>query len=324
MPLRPLPECQSSTVFEALISPVISRIALGTAQLGMPYGIANTAGRPEIEVAQQIVAECWQAGVRYFDTAQAYGDSEVVLGRVLRNLGVANEARVVTKLSPTLQTESVEGILSSLRLSLAQLRLQRLWAVLLHREDQLDYWYGTLGEAFEIARRHGLVEHIGVSVYSPQRALEALHIPGLDVLQVPANLFDRRMRKAQVLEKASAKNVTVFIRSIYLQGLALFNSRQAQETAPFAVSAVSALEQFCNVNGIDQKRFVFEYARHISSEAFRIVGAETKEQVVENIGLENEQPLDSALYRQWDKVWPDDVDELVNPSRWPTSFRGNQ
>src|SRR5262249_42319314 len=247
----------------------------------------------------------------------------VVLGRVLGDLGVASEARIVTKLSPTLQTGSVEAILSSLRVSLAQLRLQRLWAVLLHREEQLDYWYGTVGEALEIARRHGLIERVGVSVYSPQRALQALRIPGLDVLQVPANLFDRRMREAQVFAEASTKNVTVFIRSIYLQGLALFNSRQAQETAPFAVCAVSTLEQCCKATGIDQKRFAFEYARDISSEAFRVIGAETKDQVVENNALQSQHPLDSALFRQWDKVGPNDADELVNPSLWPRTSRGN-
>src|SRR5262245_10475843 len=198
------------------MKPIMSRIALGTAQLGMPYGIANATGRPEMEVAQQIVAKCWHAGVRYFDTAQAYGNSEVVLGRALREVGVASEARVVSKLPPTLKTESVEAILNSIDVSLAQLGLQRLWGVLLHAEEQLDYWNGAVGEAFDVARRDGLVGHVGVSVYSPQRALQALEIPGLDVLQVPANLFDRRMREAQVFAKASAQGVTVFIRSIYL------------------------------------------------------------------------------------------------------------
>src|SRR5215472_9543439 len=95
----------------------MSRIALGTAQLGMAYGIANTTGRPKAAVALEIVAECWQSGVRYFDTAQTYGDSEVVLGRALRNVGVASEARVISKLSPKLKVESVESIINSVQLS---------------------------------------------------------------------------------------------------------------------------------------------------------------------------------------------------------------
>src|SRR5262249_29895538 len=153
----------------------------------------------------------------------------------------------------TLEVESVEAILNSVHVSLDRLGLQQLWGLLLHREEHLDYWNGKLGEALNLARRNGLVEHIGVSVYSSQRAFQALESPGLDLLQVPANLFDRRMRKSQVFTNASAKGVAVFIRSIYLQGLALFSSQHAKTAAPFAVSAVSALEEFCRGNRIDQK-----------------------------------------------------------------------
>jgi aryl-alcohol dehydrogenase-like predicted oxidoreductase len=147
--------------------------------------------------------------------------------------------------------------------------------------------------------------------------LQALLCSGVDLLQVPANLFDRRMRETHVFADASAKAVTVFVRSIYLQGLALFSSQHAKATAPFAISAVTALEEFCRENGIDQKRFAFDYARDISSEAIRIIGAETKEQVVENSRLESQPSLDSELFRQWDRVWPNDYEELVNPGCWP-------
>jgi aryl-alcohol dehydrogenase-like predicted oxidoreductase len=306
------------------MKPVMSRVALGTAQLGMTYGIANATGKPEEAAALEIVAECWQTGVRYFDTAQAYGDSEVVLGRALRHAGVSGEARVISKLSPALQVESVESILNSLHVSLDRLGLQRLWGVLLHREEQLDHWNDNVGEALNLAHRHGLVDHVGVSVYSPQRALQALESPGLDLLQVPANLFDRRMKRTQVFANACTKAVTVFIRSIYLQGLALFSAEHAKATAPFALSAVTALEEFCRENGIDQKRFAFDYARNISSEAIRIVGAEAKAQVIENSRLENEPSLDPELFRQWDRVWPNDKEDLVNPSCWTKISRLNQ
>lgn len=53
--------------------PLTERVALGTAQLGMAYGVANTAGQPTSEAATGLVATAWGAGVRSFDTAQAYG-----------------------------------------------------------------------------------------------------------------------------------------------------------------------------------------------------------------------------------------------------------
>jgi glutamate-1-semialdehyde 2,1-aminomutase len=283
----------------------------------MRYGIANRIGQPDTESARRIIATAWKGGIRFFDTAQDYGVSENIVGQVFQCRGFAGEAHVITKLSASLSNASIEEILTSIRFSLKQLHVLKLWAILLHDENHLDRWNGSMGAAMRQAREKGLTDHIGVSIYSPSRALQAMEISDIDVLQVPANLFDRRMQRAEVFTKAAARDVTVFIRSIYLQGLALFSSQQAKETAPFAFSAVTALEQFCRSNGLDQKRFAFEYARGFSSEALRIVGAETPEQVVENSRLENEPPLDSALFRQWDKVWPDDVEELVNPSQWP-------
>lgn len=59
----------------------LSRLMLGTAQLGMAYGVANTAGRPDFRQAVRLIAAAADGGVNCFDTAAAYGDSEVILGR---------------------------------------------------------------------------------------------------------------------------------------------------------------------------------------------------------------------------------------------------
>jgi aryl-alcohol dehydrogenase-like predicted oxidoreductase len=300
------------------------RLALGTAQLGARYGIANATGQPSLDEATEIVSAAWCHGVRFFDTAQGYGESERVLGEAFQRLDIAAEARVISKLSPTLDGADAEAVLESLRASITRLGVPRLWGLLLHREQHLDHWATVWNDLFERIKREGLTLHVGVSVYSPERALQALQIPGLDILQVPANLFDRRMRRAQVFAKAAATSATVFIRSIYLQGIALFSPQQATETAPFALAGVAALEKFCGANGLDQKRFAFEYARDISTRVLRIVGAETPGQVVENSQLEQQPPLDPALFRQWDERWPDDVELLVNPTRWPAATVSKQ
>ena len=78
------------------------RLVLGTAQLGLSYGIANKTGRPDQGVATAIVHEAWKNGIREFDTAQVYGDSEVVLGRALAELGISCEAKIITKIAPNL------------------------------------------------------------------------------------------------------------------------------------------------------------------------------------------------------------------------------
>src|SRR5690554_5992846 len=70
-----------------------NRLALGTVQFGLPYGVANQSGQVSLEEVGQILESARQAGVRTLDTATAYGESEVILGQ--QDL---QEFAVVTKL----------------------------------------------------------------------------------------------------------------------------------------------------------------------------------------------------------------------------------
>ena len=81
----------------------VSRFVLGTAQLGMDYGIANVCGQPSEKLACEIVKTALGHGVNCFDTAQAYGNSEVVLGRALKYWGTEPDIKIVSKFSPELQ-----------------------------------------------------------------------------------------------------------------------------------------------------------------------------------------------------------------------------
>jgi predicted aldo/keto reductase-like oxidoreductase len=69
------------------------KIALGTAQFGLDYGIANTQGRVSEAEGRAIVELARARGVDTIDTAMLYGDSEAALGRI----GVAGW-QVVSKL----------------------------------------------------------------------------------------------------------------------------------------------------------------------------------------------------------------------------------
>ncbi|HLP53148.1 MAG TPA: aldo/keto reductase, partial [Chitinophagales bacterium] len=59
----------------------ISKIALGTVQFGMNYGISNTSGMPALQDVQLILLTARQSGITTLDTAYGYGESEKVLGQ---------------------------------------------------------------------------------------------------------------------------------------------------------------------------------------------------------------------------------------------------
>lgn len=292
-------------------------MALGTVQLGMRYGIANRTGRPDLSTAVEIVAAAWRRGVRFYDTAQAYGASEEVLGIALQQAGAGGAAQVISKLKGDLDLTRADVVRQSIEETLSRLQMQRLWGLMLHDEQALDGWAGPVGQAMEAVKAGGYTEHLGVSVYSVERAEQALRIDSIDIIQVPANVFDRRFARVDYFGRASGLGKAVFVRSVYLQGLALLSELRPDHSIPHAAEAIAALQTHCDTLGVPVQKFAIDYVRAGAAHARIVVGAENVEQVTENCRLFESECLSSAAFAAWDGKWPVDHPDLIDPRRWP-------
>ena len=197
------------------------RLGLGTAQFGLPYGVANHAGQIGAEDAAAILAAARVGGIDTLDTAVAYGESETRLGEI----GVM-DLRVVTKIPP-IEAGVVDAhawVLDSIVGSLGRLGLVRCHGVLLHRAHDLAGPHGDAARsALEEAKAQGYVDKIGVSIYDPEE-LETLsrHLP-LDLIQAPFNVLDRRLAESGWLARLKEGGTEVHTRSVFLQGLLLMS-----------------------------------------------------------------------------------------------------
>lgn len=197
----------------------MNRIALGTAQFGLPYGIANQQGKIPPDEAQSILAYAHAAGMDTLDTAIAYGDSEQRLGE----LGV-QQWHVVSKL-PAVPDGCVDirkWVQKSVTDSCQRLRVRRLRGLLLHRPEELLGGHGSaLYSALRQLVSDGLIEKIGVSIYTP----EEYHALGerfdLGIVQIPFNILDHRLLDTGLLHRLRRQGSEVHVRSVFLQGLLL-------------------------------------------------------------------------------------------------------
>jgi len=150
---------------------------------------------PEDEArTQATVARAWERGVRWFDTAEVYGNgrSERVLGEVLhRTTGGAPEAFVVTKVSwEHLRPAQVRASLIS---SLERLARRSVDLYLVHAPDRHVPLADTMG-ALEALWKEGKIGALGVSNFSVEELEEAarhLAEARIAVNQVEYNLFNR-------------------------------------------------------------------------------------------------------------------------------------
>jgi aryl-alcohol dehydrogenase-like predicted oxidoreductase len=293
-----------------------SHIVLGTVQLGIDYGIANSLGRPSEQRANRILESAYLGGVRIFDTAQAYGTSEAVLGAFFKENTGLKDWRVVTKLKPDIDTTNAEAICAAVRSSIRTLGSHSLWALLLHREKQLDLWDQVIGRTLIELKADGLIENLGVSVGSISYMRAALQHPDIDVVEFPANVFDRRAFRAGVHALELANRKTVMVRSVFLQGLVCLNERAIPISIPRAREAVSALRRFCTARNIEAHQFAYDYVRVRHPNALILLGAESPEQAAENSRLADRKLITQALADEWDRNWPEDIPGLIDPSTW--------
>ena len=204
------------------------RIALGSVQFGMPYGIANHAGQVSFNEVTAILEHAWSAGLNTLDTAIVYGESEQRLGEI----GVG-EWQIISKLPAISEscTDVAAWVQKLVIGSLERLGVTILYGMLLHRSQQLrgpqgDMLYHALIEL----KDQGLVEKIGVSIYNPDE-LDALcpHFQ-FDLVQAPFNIMDRRLATSGWLKRLHQSGTEVHVRSVFLQGLLLMEAENRPAT----------------------------------------------------------------------------------------------
>lgn len=293
-----------------------SHLVLGTAQLGLPYGIANKTGQPDQVVATAIIREAWNQGIREFDTAQGYGVSEEVLGKALYELGVSSEAKIITKFHPNLDHLNPSAMSKSLDQSLQRLGVPRLFGIMLHREELLFLWDKGLGKILHDFVLSGRVEKIGISIYLPDNAVKALKTEGIDMVQLPANILDRRFENAGVFKLADEKKKTIYIRSIFLQGLILMNSREIPEKMDFARPTLEKIESLSNNFGLSRQEIALGYIKSEMPNAHVIFGADIPSQVRENMTAWQKE-IPKSLGNQLKAIFADVDGQILNPMLWP-------
>jgi aryl-alcohol dehydrogenase-like predicted oxidoreductase len=293
-----------------------SRLVLGTAQMGMPYGIANKIGQPVASGVKALVVMACEYGIEEFDTAQAYGRSEEVLGRTLNEIGISKNAKLITKLDPKLNYQSKEILSRAVSQSLKRLKIPRLSGLMLHKEEHLDLMNQGLGDILSSFVEDGRVENIGISIYTPANALRALDTDGIDIIQVPANLLDHRFVRADVFDAAVRLRKQVYIRSAFLQGLILLDEKSLPPKMHYAKPILGKLERLSNLFNIEKNAMALTYLRDKYKHAKIIFGAETPEQVRQNCICWSKK-IPYGLVNAVDETLNVLDERIVDPSQWP-------
>lgn len=284
------------------------RLALGTVQFGLNYGVANTLGRVKDAEASQILRVAESRHMDMLDTAIAYGDSESVLGRI----GV-DKWSVVTKLPavPNGCANVAEWINGQIESSMKRLCVSQLHGVLLHSPNQLLESMGAhLYEALQSLKTQNLTKKIGVSVYGVEELDALTRAYDFDLIQAPLNIFDRRLVESGWAHRLRCAGVELHTRSAFLQGLLLMPPSRRPEKFKRWADTWERWDAWLAELSLTPMQACLRYLNSIPEVDKFIVGVDTVDQLQEVLdsveGSLSVLPEFNALHD----------DRLLNPARW--------
>jgi aryl-alcohol dehydrogenase-like predicted oxidoreductase len=296
----------------------ISKMTLGTAQLGINYGVNNSLGVPSRHKSHEILDVALQGGVNVFDTAPAYGNSEEVIGDFLKKCE-KQKTMVCTKASVgNVDSNKVfEALKFTVDRSLKRLCINQLPFLLLHNEFDFLQYGSVLTSALKELKAQGAVLNAGISLSDKSYLDMVLDCGVFSAVQIPINLWDNGEIKNQMIEKLKKAGILVFARSIFLQGLffrdtALLEGTVLQEASEFIWSTKRIAEE----EGISVLEMALAFVRDQSGVSSLVIGSETPSQVNENIRMFDAPPLSKKTHDKILDCFDNVPSILIKPWEW--------
>jgi len=285
----------------------MNRLALGTAQFGMDYGINNQRGIiPEKEVFE-ILDLAAASGINLLDTAHDYGRSEEVIGKYRQN----NDHRfnIVTKL-----VNEDKVVLGKMMLeSFDRLGGRPLYGCVIHefavyRDNPHIY------DVLKQAKASGRVQKVGFSIYYPTE-LDSLLDQDIhfDLLQIPYNVFDQRF--APYFSRLRERGIELHVRSVFLQGL-VFRApdKLPAKLARFA-GKLAGLGKIAREQNVPVAALCLNFALLEQGIDQVVVGVDSLDNLKQNLASQAAQEKVNGLMPAL-KALREDNEEFILPFKW--------
>jgi aryl-alcohol dehydrogenase-like predicted oxidoreductase len=288
-----------------MVANLESKLALGTVQFGMSYGISNDLGIPDNSELNSIFNIAALNGIKVLDTAPSYGNAEERIGLLSKNC-----FRVVTKFANVANKQALND---SLNQSISRCKVEQIYAYLAHNSVELiskpDLWDFLLSE-----RDKGRINKIGYSLYNTNQ-LEQLLLLGMkpDIVQLPYNLIDRKFEN--YLPELKSYGTEIHVRSVFLQGLFFMDTEFLPDKLQPLKSTLLEIKRLCAENNLTIAQLLLSYVNHHPIIDKIIVGVASARQLSENISDIATEHLSNDILEQIKMIKVADA-ELLNPINW--------
>lgn len=283
----------------------MNKIVLGTVQFGVNYGINNTSGQVSLDEVCKILRIAKEKGIKTLDTSSAYGNSEIVLGKALKES--STQFNIVSK-----YPRSEESVRSTLEKSIGNLGVDSLYGYLVHHFEFFQEKPEIFNEMTAL-KNEGKIKKVGFSLYNVNQ-LQYLFDKDVkfDILQFPYNIFDKQFEP--YMPRLVEMGVEIHTRSAFLQGLFFKDTNTLPEKLKPLKGYLDELHVYCDNKGLTVEQLALGYVIANPNVKGALIGVDNHEQLEANLKVASVKLSQEDI----DYISNIDIKEkaLLNPVNW--------
>ena len=280
------------------------KLAIGTAQFGLNYGIANEAGQLNHDQIKEILNYAYSNSINYLDTARAYGQSEKAIGQYLKSK--KKKWFVSTKISSLGDELIQEAKDSGKNLSVIP------DSILAHSAN--IFIDPNFQKNIEHLKQMGVFQ-VGVSVYT-EKEIDAVLKKKIkpDVIQLPINILDSKLYKNGTINRIFDENIEVHARSVFLQGLFFLTDTKLENRFNGVLPSIKKLKAIAARFNITLPQLSLLWLISLKEVRKVVIGVDSLNQLKKNCATIKKQISSSAFKEALEVHFEDE--NILNPSKW--------
>lgn len=284
-----------------------NKLILGTVQFGLDYGINNNHGKPFTEDVYEILNLAFDRGVRLLDTANAYGNAVSLIGN-FHELFSRKKFKIISKFY--LKDLKSNNIYEELK----TLKVNQYYAYLFHSFDEYEAAEENILFILDEYKKKGLINKVGVSVYTNDQFLKAINDEKVELIQFPYNLLDNWSQKGELIKLAKDKGKETHARSVFLQGLFYKKEVEFPDQLKPLIPSINHVNEIAKKMNDTINNVALNYVINNPLIDFAIIGVDSKIHLLKNLEilLRKNDKINLGIF---DHIKVTETD-LLNPVNW--------
>ena len=284
------------------------KIALGTAQFGLDYGINNKRGKITFSEVEKILKLAYENRINMLDTAFAYGNSENVIGSILERQNL--KFNIISKLPADILPQEV---LSYFNQSLKRLKQKKLYGYLLHDFNTFKK-NRKIWNILKDLKKTQKIKKIGFSLYYPSE-IDFLFENEIDfdIVQIPYSIFDQRFEP--YFSKLKKRKIEIHVRSVFLQGLYFKNPKELSSHFNSIKEKINIIKTISISMNISIASICINFALINKNIDKLVIGVDNSQNLIANIKSLQDFDQVTSFYKDLIRLAIND-ENIILPFKW--------